>query len=60
MHSLEEKKLVAICGKREGIGRPNLYEVTDAFLAYMGIESVEELPNYREVRDKIDGKDEDK
>ena len=60
MHSLEEKKLIAICGKREGIGRPNLYEVTDTFLAYMGIESVEELPNYREVRDKIDGKDEDK
>lgn len=60
MSSLEEKKLIAVCGKREGIGRPNLYEVTDTFLAYMGIESVEELPNYREVRDRIDGKDEDK
>ncbi len=60
MNSLEEKKLIAICGKREGIGRPNVYEVTDTFLAYMGIESVEELPNYREVREKIDGKDEDK
>ncbi len=60
MNSLEEKKLIAVCGKREGIGRPNLYEVTDTFLAYMGIESVEELPNYREVRDRIDGKDEDK
>ncbi len=60
MNSLEEKKLIAICGKREGIGRPNLYEVTDTFLAYMGIESVEELPNYREVRERIDGKDEDK
>ncbi len=60
MGSLEEKKLIAVCGKREGIGRPNLYEVTDTFLAYMGIESVEELPNYREVREKIDGKDEDK
>ncbi len=60
MNSLEEKKLIAVCGKREGIGRPNLYEVTDTFLAYMGIESVEELPNYREVRERIDGKDEDK
>ncbi len=60
MNSLEEKKLIAVCGKREGIGRPNVYEVTDTFLAYMGIESVEELPNYREVRERIDGKDEDK
>lgn len=60
MHSLEEKKLVAVCGKKEGIGRPNLYGVTDTFLAYMGIESIEELPNYREVREEIDRKNEDK
>lgn len=60
MHSLEGKKMVAVCGKKEGIGRPNLYGVTDTFLAYMGIESVEELPNYREVREEIDRKDENK
>jgi len=61
MHSLEEKKLIFICGKKEGIGRPNLYGVTDNFLAYMGIDSIEELPNYREVREQIDnGKSENK
>jgi len=61
MHSLEEKKLVAVCGKKEGIGRPNLYGVTDTFLAYMGIESIEALPNYNEVRERVEfGKDENK
>lgn len=57
MQSLEEKKLVAVCGKKETTGRPNLYGVTDTFLAYMGIESIEELPNYREVREQIDNRE---
>ena len=60
IHSLEEKKLISICGKKEGIGRPNLYGTTDEFLTYMGIESIDELPNYREVRVQIDRENENK
>ena len=31
-------------GKKEVLGRPNLYVTTDYFLDYMGINSLEELP----------------
>ncbi|MGL5051765.1 MAG: SMC-Scp complex subunit ScpB [Fusobacteriaceae bacterium] len=54
--NLEEKKFIKVCGKRETPGRPNLYKVTENFLAYLGISSVEELPNYNEMRGDIDGK----
>jgi segregation and condensation protein B len=50
MFSLLEKKFVRICGKKQGPGRPNLYEITDKFLGYLSINSVEELPNYQEVK----------
>ena len=36
-------------GKKEVIGRPNLYVTTDFFLDYMGINSLEELPPVEEV-----------
>jgi segregation and condensation protein B len=52
---LEDRKFIRICGKRETPGRPNLYEVTDNFLAYLGISSVEELPNYKEMRGANNG-----
>lgn len=51
--TMEAKKFVRICGKRETIGRPNLYEITDKFLGYLGIDTVEELPNYKEVKEKL-------
>ena len=31
-------------GKKEVLGRPNLYVTTDYFLDYMGINHLEELP----------------
>lgn len=58
IQNMEEKKFVRICGKKETIGRPNLYEVTDKFLGYIGIKNIEELPNYFEVRGgNEDGRD---
>lgn len=48
--TLEEKNLIEICGKKNTIGTPNLYRVTDEFLSYFGIETVEELPEYRAVQ----------
>lgn len=51
IQNLEEKKFIRVCGKKESIGRPNLYEVTDKFLSYIGIKHIEELPNYFEVKE---------
>ena len=59
LHSLEGKKLIRVCGKLDSIGKPNLYEVTENFLKYMGIGNLEELPNYEEVKSGV-GKTEDK
>lgn len=50
VQNMEEKKFIRVCGKKESIGRPNLYEITDKFLGYIGIRSIEELPNYQEVK----------
>ncbi|MGT2770275.1 SMC-Scp complex subunit ScpB [Streptococcus intermedius] len=36
-------------GKKEVLGRPNLYVTTDYFLDYMGINSLEELPVVEEI-----------
>nr|WP_221893429.1 SMC-Scp complex subunit ScpB [Cetobacterium sp. 2A] len=56
IQNLENKKFIVVCGKRESIGRPNLYEITDKFLGYLGIDSVNELPNYEETKEKISGR----
>lgn len=59
VQNMEEKKFIRICGKKDTIGRPNLYEVTDKFLGYIGIKKIEELPNYQEVKGSSeDGKNE--
>lgn len=52
VQTLEERKFIRVCGKKESIGRPNIYEVTENFLAYLGIKSVEELPNYKIISGK--------
>jgi segregation and condensation protein B len=53
---LEEKRFVEIVGKKESVGRPNLYGVTSKFLSYLGITALEELPNYNEIKEKRDGR----
>ncbi|MCI6153262.1 MAG: SMC-Scp complex subunit ScpB [Fusobacterium perfoetens] len=52
--NLESRKFIRICGKKETVGRPNLYEVTEKFLGYLGIDYVNELPNYQEIREQIE------
>ena len=37
-------ELIREDGKKEVIGRPNLYVTTDYFLDYMGINHLDELP----------------
>ena len=41
---LQAFELIREDGKKEVIGRPNLYVTTDYFLDYMGINHLEELP----------------
>lgn len=40
---LMEKKLIKITGRKKSLGNPNLYEVTDDFYGYLGINNKEEL-----------------
>jgi segregation and condensation protein B len=51
--TMESKKFIRVCGKKESIGRPNLYEVTEKFLKYLGIDTVEELPKYFEFKQHL-------
>ena len=59
IYTMENKKFIRVCGKKDSIGKPNLYEVTDKFLGYLGIDSVDELPNYYEIKEKLNGKNKD-
>ncbi|MGB6129986.1 MAG: SMC-Scp complex subunit ScpB [Psychrilyobacter sp.] len=54
IYNLEEKGLVYPSGRLETIGRPNLYSTTDNFLNYLDIESLIMLPNYAEIRKKLE------
>ncbi|URZ88223.1 SMC-Scp complex subunit ScpB [Floricoccus penangensis] len=42
--------LIKVIGKKEVIGSPNLYATTDFFLDYLGINSLEELPQVDESK----------
>ncbi len=42
--SLLEKELIEIVGKKESIGKPLLYNVTEKFFQYLGIKNKTELP----------------
>ncbi len=55
IHALEDRNFIRVCGRKHGAGRPNLYEVTQNFLAYLNIEKVEDLPNYEQMRGYDDG-----
>lgn len=44
VQKLLEKELITIIGRAETIGKPLLYSVTDRFMDYFGIKSLEELP----------------
>lgn len=53
IRKLLSKNLIAIKGKSDLPGRPNLYGVTERFFDYFGISSKEELPKLKE-NDMID------
>ena len=48
VQKLLEKELIEITGRAESIGKPLLYGVTNRFLDYFGIKSLEDLPQPKE------------
>ncbi len=56
IYNLEEKKFIRNCGVREEGRRANLYEVTNKFLAYIGIKNIKELPDYEYLKEKLENK----
>lgn len=59
VQSLEERNLIRFCGYKESVGKPKLYEVSAKFLGYMGISSLEELPEYERMKELLHGRNED-
>ncbi len=49
-HTLLERKLIKIAGRKEAPGRPLLYGTTREFLQYLGINSMEDLPKIEEIK----------
>ena len=45
VQSLLNKGFIEECGRRDTLGRPILYQTTDAFLQHFGMESLKDLPN---------------
>ena len=50
LRALLEKKLIAIQGKKEVIGRPFLYATTTRFLEVFGLENLSSLPSMEEIK----------
>ena len=53
LHTLLEKNLIKMLGRKKVIGRPLLYGITDEFLKYFGLKDISELPSIEEVKELI-------
>ncbi|RFZ84350.1 SMC-Scp complex subunit ScpB [Mucilaginibacter terrenus] len=49
IQKLLEKELIAITGKSDTVGKPILYGTSNLFMDYFGINSIDELPQLKEV-----------
>jgi segregation and condensation protein B len=49
--TLLERKLIAISGRSEAVGRPLLYSTTPDFLKYFGLNDLADLPKPREIEE---------
>ncbi len=49
LHTLLERNLITVRGRGRGIGRPLLYGTTSDFLAYFGLDRLEDLPRLDEI-----------
>lgn len=49
LRTLEDRDLIEVVGRDEGLGRPYLYGTTETFLNHFGFRSLEELPRPDEL-----------
>lgn len=49
IQKLLEKELIAIAGKAESVGRPIIYNTSEFFMDYFGINNLNELPQLKEL-----------
>lgn len=49
LRSLQERGLIDVVGRAQGLGRPLLYGTTTAFLEVLGLASLEDLPRLEEL-----------
>lgn len=52
LRSLLERRLIAIVGRAEEVGRPMLYGTSKAFLETFGLASVKDLPSVEELKNR--------
>jgi len=52
IYTLIEKNLIKETGKKEVVGRPNLYATTDEFLKYFDFGNIDEIPSLDSFEDK--------
>jgi len=53
IHNLLEKSLITIRGRASTVGKPLQYGVTDEFLKFFGLNSLEDLPRMSEIEELI-------
>ena len=50
---LQSNNLIEVVGRKDSVGKPLLYGTTDEFLKRFELDSLESLPNYKELLDRI-------
>lgn len=60
LRKLLDLELLDVTGRAEAIGRPLLYGTTDRFLEQFGLNTLDDLPTLRDVRDLLDDPDFDR
>lgn len=50
---LQKNNLIEVVGRKDAVGKPLLFGTTDEFLKRFELDSLEALPNYKELLDRI-------
>lgn len=50
---LESNNLIEVVGRKDSVGKPLLFGTTENFLKRFELESIDKLPNYNELLDRI-------
>ncbi len=57
LHTLLERRLIKVVGRKEGAGRALLYGTTTEFLQYMGLNDLGDLPQIEEMKAILDAQE---